>query len=306
MAPPRRSTWKGHLRLSLVSIAVELFPALAPEAKVALNQLHRETGKRIRYEKTVPGIGAVDASDIVKGYEIEDDTYVMIEDDELDAIKLESKHTIDLVQFVDVGDVDTRYIEKPYYLAPQGDVSIEGYIVLRDALRKENKVGLGQVTMRGREYLVAVRACGKGMLLETLRYADEVRAAEEYFDEIDEPKIDKELRDLAGELISRKIAPFKPERFQNHYAAALRDLIEEKRKGHAIIASPEDETRERAQSNVIDLMEALKRSVRGDRKPERAAAKHERSEKPERATKAAAASAPRTKRKTAPARPRKR
>src|SRR5262249_45152536 len=188
MAAPRRSYWKGHLRLSLVSIAVELFPALAPESRVALNQIHRESGRRIRYEKIVPGIGAIDPSDIVKGYEVEGDTYVVLEPEELNAIKLESKHTIDLVQFVEECDVDPRYVDKPYYLAPQGDVSIEGYVVMRDALRTSKMAGLGQVTMRGHEYLVAVKALGKGMLLETLHYADAVRDARDYFGDIEEPK----------------------------------------------------------------------------------------------------------------------
>ncbi len=170
-----RAYWKGFLRLSLVSISVELYAATTSADHVALHQIHKPSGQRIRYEKVVPGIGPVKSEDIVKGFEIEDDVYVVLEPDELEEVKLESKRTIDLVQFARREDVDPRFFEKPYYLMPDGDVSTEGFLVIHAALSEQGKIGFGQLTMRGREQLVAVSACGRGLLLETLRYQDEVR-----------------------------------------------------------------------------------------------------------------------------------
>jgi len=268
-----RAYWKGYLRLSLVSIAVELYAATASANALALHQIHKPSGKRVRYEKVVPGLGPIDTSDIVKGFEVEDDTYVILEPDELDAIKLESKHTIDLVQFVDHCEVDPRYFEKPYYLVPEGDVSTEGYLVIQSALKSAKKMGIGQMAVRGRESLVAVRPCGPGLLLETLRNADEVRAADAYFDDIPDAKLDKDMVALASELIERKSKPFDPTKFKDHYETALRDLIEEKRRGRAIVTDA-DEPRPRAPGKVIDLIEALKKSVANDKGgPKRPAAR---------------------------------
>jgi DNA end-binding protein Ku len=273
-----RSYWKGFLKLSLVSIAVELYAAATSEEHPALHQIHKPSGKRVRYEKVVPGIGPVDAADIAKGYEIEEDSYVLLEPEELDEIKLETKRTIELVQFVDPGDIDPRYFDRPYYILPEGDVSTEGYLVVRAALESARKVGLGQLALRGREYVIAVKPCGRGLLLETLRYADEVRSADAFFRDLPEEKLDKEMVALAGELIKRKSKPFDPGVFKDRYAAALRELVERKRKGKLVVAEGE---RERVPTGkVIDLMEALKKSVgkKGGGKP-----KSGRSAKSERA-----------------------
>jgi DNA end-binding protein Ku len=203
---------------------------------------------------------------------------VLLEPEELDEIRLETKRTIELVQFVDPGDIDPRYFDRPYYILPEGDVSTEGYLVVRAALESARKVGLGQLALRGREYVIAVKPCGRGLLLETLRYADEVRSADAFFRDLPEEKLDKEMVALAGELIKRKSKPFDPGVFKDRYAAALRELVERKRKGKLVVAEGE---RERVPTGkVIDLMEALKKSVgkKGGGKP-----KSGRSAKSERA-----------------------
>jgi DNA end-binding protein Ku len=259
MAPRARAYWQGYLRLSLVSIGVELYAATSSAQTTALHQIHKPSGKRVRYEKVVPGVGPIDAADIVKGVEIGDDSYVILEPEELDEIKLESGKAIELVQFVGREEIDPRYFDKPYYLAPEGDVSTEGYVVIREALSRAGKIGVGRLTMRGRESIVAVTPLGKGLLVETLRYANELRGYEPYFAEIGEGESDAEMVSLASELIERKSAPFDPKAFQDSYAEALRRLVESKREGHAIVTTGEEERR--GPGKVIDLIEALKRSV---------------------------------------------
>jgi DNA end-binding protein Ku len=254
-----RAYWKGHLRLSLVSIGVELYAATANAEATALHQIHKPSGKRVRYEKVVPGIGAVEMNDIVKGFEIGDDSYVVLEPEELEEIKLESSRAIELAQFVDRAEIDPRYFEKPYYVVPEGDVSTEGFIVIREALTSTGKVGLGKLTMRGRENLVAVMPFGKGLVLETLRYQNELRAADPNFADIPDLKIDKEMIELATELIRRKSRPFDPAQFRDAYAEALKQLVERKRAGHAIVTTGEEERRE--PGKIINLIEALKKSV---------------------------------------------
>jgi DNA end-binding protein Ku len=263
MAAGPRAYWKGYLRLSLVSISVELYSATNSASSLALHQIHKPSGQRVRYEKVVPNIGPIDSDEIVKGYEVDDGTYVILEPDELDEIKLESRRTIELVQFVKDEEIDARWFDRPYYLMPEGDVSTEGYLVIREALGTSKRTGLGQMTMRGREYLVSVQPHGKGLLLNTLRYKDEVRAAEPLFREIPDMKLDKDMIGLASELIQRKAGSFDPSAFKDHYATALRELIERKHRGQAIV-SIGDEKPERRSSNVIDLMAALKKSVAQD------------------------------------------
>jgi DNA end-binding protein Ku len=260
-----RAYWKGYLRLSLVSIGVELYAATVSADTTALHQIHKPSGKRVRYEKVVPGLGPIEPSDIVKGFEIGDDSYVVLEPEELEEIKLESSQSIELVQFVNQSEIDLRYFERPYYIVPEGDVSTEGLLVIREALRSTGKSGLGKLTMRGRESLVAVVPFGKSLLLETLRYASELRAAEEFFDDIPEQKVDKEMVALATELIQRKTKPFDPTMFQDEYARALERLIERKRAGHAVITTGEEERRPPAK--VINLIDALKKSVGRDKVP---------------------------------------
>ena len=270
MAPRARAYWQGYLRLSLVSIGVELYAASASAPTTALHQIHKPTGKRVRYEKVAPGVGPIDAADIVKGFEIGDDSYVVLEPDELDEIKLESGKAIELVQFVGREEIDPRYFEKPYYLAPEGEVSTEGYVVIRDALSRANKIGVGRLTMRGRESIVAVTPLGKGLLVETLRYANELRPYEPYFAEVSEGESDAEMVALATELIDRKTAPFDPKAFKDSYAEALRALVERKREGRAIVTTGEEERR--GPGKVVDLIEALKRSV-GESAPRQARGK---------------------------------
>jgi DNA end-binding protein Ku len=262
---PARAYWSGRIRLALVSIPVHLFPATKSSAKISFNQVHKPSGKRIRYEKVVPGIGPIDTDDIVKGYEVSKGKYVLLSDDELDDVKLEAKKTIDLVQFVDQSEIDPIYFERPFFVLPdeENEDAEEAYVVLRDALKKTKKVGLGQLVVRGKSSIVALKACGKGLLIETLRYADEVKKADSFFSEI--PKVDtnKELIGLAEELIGRKAEKFNPGKFKDAYAVALKELIDAKLEKRP----PKDIEEPQHSAQVIDLMQALKRSVRGKDAP---------------------------------------
>ena len=260
-----RTYWKGHLRLSLVSIPIEIFNAVESKAEISFRQIHKPSGRRVNYEKVVQGIGKIDSSDIVKGYEVEPDSYVTLEPEEIDAVKLESKKTIDLVQFIDAKDIDYRYFERPYFITPADKLAGEGYVVIRDALRKTNKVGLAQVTIAGREWLVAIAPLEDGLVMEMLRYAEELRKPEDFFDEVPPEKPAKEMVDLAVQLITQKSAPFRPEKFEDHYQTALRELVQEKLKGHKIIAAPEQPRIKGG--NVVDLMAALRASIEGKKPP---------------------------------------
>jgi DNA end-binding protein Ku len=245
----------------LVSIPVELFPATKSGASIQFHQVHEPTGKRIKYEKVVPGVGPVDRDEIVKGYEVSKGHYVLLDPEEIESVKLESRKTLDLVEFVDLRDIDAMYFDKPYYVVPADDLAEEAYVVLRDALKDAKKVGIGQLAMRGQEYVVAIKPCGRGILLETLRYADEVNKAQSYFREIGDHKPDEDMLDLASMLIEKKSGKFDPSEFHNRYVDALKGLIAEKqkRKGEKIIQEPEGAPPKG--SNVIDLMAALKKSL---------------------------------------------
>jgi DNA end-binding protein Ku len=259
-----RAYWKGQIRIALVSIPVEIFPATKSGAQISFRQIHEPSGKRIKYEKVVAGIGPIDRDDIIKGFEYEKDSYVLLDQDEIDAVKLESKKTLVLTQFVDSSDIDVLYYEKPYYVVPADDLAEEAYVVLREALRKTKKVGVGQLAVRGQEHVVSLKPCGNGMILETLRYADEVRKAQGYFDDIDDIKPDKELLSLAEKLIDDKAAAFEPEEYHDRYVDALKELIAAKRKsGGEKILEDVDEGAAPG-GNVIDLMAALKKSVESD------------------------------------------
>jgi DNA end-binding protein Ku len=255
-----RAYWKGQIRLALVSIPVEIFTATKSGATIAFNQIHEPTGKRIRYEKVVEGVGPVDPDEIVKGYQIEKGNYVILKDEEIESAKLESKKTLELTQFVDADEIDVLYFEKPYYVVPADDLAEEAYIVLREALRRTRKVAIGQLALRGREYVVSLKPCGRGIVLETLRYADEVHKAQGYFRDIEDAKPDEELLDLAETLISKKSAPFDPAKFHDRYIDALKDIIERKAKGKTI-HTDEDEKAPQKGMNVVDLMAALKKSI---------------------------------------------
>ena len=191
-----RAVWKGQLRLSLVSIPVEVHPATRSGARVSFRQIHGPSGQRVRYEKVVPGIGPVKSADILKGCEIGDDEYLLIEPGEIEDIKLETKKTLELVQFVEDREIAPLYYDRPYYVVPTDDLAEDAYRVVRDALRQAGKVGLGQLTMRGKEHLTAIRPCGDGLLLETLFYADEIREAEPLFSAIEDDPADKDLLPL--------------------------------------------------------------------------------------------------------------
>src|SRR5690349_22281818 len=260
-----RPIWRGQIRLALVSIPVELFPATRSGASIQFHQVHEPTGKRIKYEKVVPGIGPVDKDEIVKGYEVSKGHYVLLDPEEIESVKLESRKTLDLVQFVDEGDIDATFFEKPYYVVPADDLAEEAYVVLRDALKAAKKVGVGQLAMRGQEYMVALKPMERGLLLETLRYADEVHKAAGFFRDIGDAKPDPDLLDMASMLIERKAGEFDPREFHNRYVDALHRLIEKKQKskGEKIIEQPEEAPPKG--SNVIDLMAALKKSL-GDEK----------------------------------------
>lgn len=261
-----RAVWKGQLRLSLVAIPVELHPATKSGARVSFRQIHGPSGKPVRYEKTVAGLGPVKADDILKGYEVEGGDYLLLEPDEIEAIKLETKKTLELVQFVDQSEIPPLYYNKPYYVVPTDDLAEDAYRVIRDALRAERKTALGQLTMRGREYLCAIRPCGDGLLLETLRYEDEIREAEPLFAAIEDAASDTDLLDVATQLIARKSSPFKAEAFRDHYDQALRGLIEAKRKNRKTprAKAGEDDDSRPSGGNVVDLMSALKDSLKKD------------------------------------------
>jgi DNA end-binding protein Ku len=255
MAP--RAFWTGHLRLSLVNIPVRLYPATTSERAIAFHQIHQPSGKRIRYQKVAPGVGPVENEEITKGYEYEKGKYVLIDQKEIDDLKLESKQTIELVRFVDEAAIDTRYFETPYYLMPDGDMADEAYVIVQKALKDTGKIGVGQFILRGRGNIVAIKPFGKGMMLEVLRHANEIRAAEPLFKEIDEVKVDKEALDLAKELIKRKTGKFEPEQFKDEYSEAVWELINAKLEDRA----PEIVTELPGTAKVINIMDALKKSV---------------------------------------------
>ena len=220
-----RAIWKGQLRLSLVSIPIEIHSARESSSRVSFRQIHGPSGKPVRYQKVVQGVGPVESDDILKGYETDDGEYILLEKDEIDAIKLETKKTFELVQFVDAKEIAPIWFDRPYYVVPTDELAEDAYRVVRDALRQSGKAGLGQLTMRGKEYLCAIRPCGDGLLLETLHYEQDIRDADPLFSGIEDDASDEELLEVATQLIEKKTAPFDASAFEDHYAAALKDLI---------------------------------------------------------------------------------
>jgi DNA end-binding protein Ku len=260
MAP--RAFWTGNLRLSLVTIPIRLYPATSSERKIDLHQIHEPTGKRIRYQKVAPGVGLVESEEIIKGYEYEKGKYVLLDQKEIDELKLESKQTIELVRFVEPSAIDPRYYERPYYLLPDGDAGEEGYAIMQKALKQANKVGIGQLILRGQSNIVALEPCGRGLLLEILRHADEVKAADAFFEEVPEVKVDKEALELAIELIERKAGKFEPDKLKDEYTEAVWELINAKIEHRA----PTVVTGEAPSAKVINIMDALKKSVKAQGK----------------------------------------
>lgn len=259
-----RAYWQGQIKLALVSIPVEIYSATRSGATVSFKQIHEPSGKPVHYEKVVTGIGPVDKDEIMKGYEVAKGEYVLLEQDEIDAVKLESKKTLELTQFVNADAVDVLYYEKPFFVVPADDLANEAFVVLREALKRTHKVGLGQLALRGREYVVSLKPSGRGMVLETLRYADEMEKAQGYFREIPDDEPEGELLELAEALIDRKSGPFHPQEYHDRYVDALRDLIERKRKARGKKIIEDDEPSDAAKgSNVVDLMAALRQSMGG-------------------------------------------
>jgi len=265
MAVSARAIWKGQLRLSLVSIPVELYSATESRARISLRQIHGPTGKPVNYEKTVPGVGPVDQDEIIKAYELEKGEFVPLDEEEIEEVKLETRKTIELAQFVGACDIDPIYFDKPYYVVPQDELAEDAYRVVRDSLRQSEKMGLGQMAIRGKEYLVAVKPCASGLLLETLHYEDEIRKTDGFFAGISDEPADDELLGVAQQLIDRKTAPFDAGAYSDNYTAELRKLIERKAKGRATRPKQEEAGEPAGRGdNVVDLMAALKRSLEGD------------------------------------------
>jgi DNA end-binding protein Ku len=292
---PARPVWRGQIRLALVSIPVEIYPATKSGAQIQFHQVHEPTGKRIKYEKVVPGVGPVDKDEIVKGFEVSKGHYVLLDPEEIESVKLESRKTLDLVQFVDEDEIEPMYFEKPYYVVPADDLAEEAFVVLRDALRDAGKVGIGQLAMRGQEYVVALRPFDRGMVLETLRYAEEVNKSSGFFRDIGDQKPDPDLLDMASMLIERKSGEFNPAEFHNRYVDALKELIQEKqrKKGEKVIQDPDADAPPPRGSNVIDLMAALKKSLGDDKRTK------DGLDEPKSRTKKAPARKPATKRSAA-------
>ena len=288
---PARAYWSGQIRLALVSIPVEIFSASKSSASIAFNQIHEPSGKRVKYEKTVPGIGTIDPDEIVKGYEYEKGQYITLTDDEIENVKLESRKTLELTQFVEANEIEPIYFEKPYWVTPSDELAEEAFRVVRDALRQSKKVGLGQLALRGKETIVALKPCGRGMLLETLRYADEVNKSASYFRSISDDESPPELLELATSLIERRTAPFDASKFKDRYEDALRAVIEAKVAGRGKTVAAKEEPEQRP-TNVVDLMAALKQSLEkapgkaaNDAEPAKPAAKSRAKAKPAAAAK---------------------
>ena len=255
---PAHAYWKGHIRLSLVTFPVRLYPAVTASEKISLHKYDKETGQRIRYQNVNEDGDIVEADDIVKGYEYEKGSFIEIDDEEIDKLKLESKHTVDLVQFVDMADIDPIYFENPYYVSPENELGQEAYITVRDALKKTGKVAIGQVIIANKERIVALKACGKGLILETLRYNYEVRKAEEYFEDIKPGEESNEDQlDLAMELIKRKSGEFEPQKFKDLYQEGLKEIINAKLEKRA----PNLKDEAPPPGKVINIMDALRRSL---------------------------------------------
>ena len=259
MAP--RASWKGHIRLSLVSCAVKMFPATSTSERISFNQLHKDTHNRINMKPVDPELGLVERSDLVRGYEYEDKQYIIIEDSDLEAVRIESNHTLNIEAFVDEREVDVIYQDAPYYLAPDGAMAEETFVVLREAMRKAGKVAIARLVLSSRERVVTIGARENGMFVTTLRNPNEVRGTAEYFGNVPVGKPDPEMLDLAQKLIEQKVTHFDPKAYEDRYEVALMAMIKEKLKGHKpiIAAAPE-------RGNVINLMDALKASL-GEAKP---------------------------------------
>lgn len=258
-----RANWKGYLKLSLVSCPVQLFPATATKERVSFHLLNRETGRRLKRKLVDPETDeAVDSEDQVKGFQVGKNEYVLVEEDEIEKVQIESNHTIDIETFVPRSEIDEAYLDTPYYLTPDGRIGEEAFAVIREAMKQKDVVGIGRVVLYRRERLVMLEPRGKGLAATTLRYAYEVRPDKDYFEEIGETEVPDELLDLATHIISRKLATFDPKRFEDRYQDALLALIKAKQQHEPVTAAmPAPKA-----SNVVNLMDALRRSIETETK----------------------------------------
>jgi DNA end-binding protein Ku len=255
-----RANWKGYLKLSLVSCPVALYPATSSSSRVRFNTLNRATGNRVKQQYIDPDTEeVVEAQNRVKGYEVAKNSFVTVEDEELDAIRIESTHTIDIDGFVPVEDVDRRYLEAPYYIAPEGKVAEEAFAVIRDAMAQKGKAGIGRVVISRRERIVLIEPLGKGIMATVLRYKYEVRDEKTYFEDIPDMMLPAEMLDLAAHIIDRKATTFDPSAFEDRYENAMVELLKSKESGRS---APSFTTK--APSNVVNIMEALRRSLAAD------------------------------------------
>jgi len=252
-----RAYWKGYLKLSLVSCPIALYPASSEREKISFHQINKNTGNRIKYRKVDAETGdEVESGDIIKGYEVGKGQYLEVNPEELEAIALESKRTIEIDEFVPKDQIDELYLNSPYYIIPDGEVGAEAFAVIREAINKEGMVAIGKVVFTSREHIIALEARGKGLLGVTLRYPYEVRKEDEYFDDIPEPKITKDMLDLATHIVETKTSEFDPKKFQDQYEDAVKELLKKKQAGEKI-----EVPKERKPANVVNLMEALRQSI---------------------------------------------
>jgi DNA end-binding protein Ku len=256
MAASPRPYWTGFLKLSLVTIAVRLYSATTEKERIHFHRIHEPSGERVRYQNVVPGLGPVDSSEIVKGYEYQKGRYVTVEPDDLKNLRLETTDTIEIAEFVNADGLDPVYIDSPYYLLPDGSLAEEGYRVIRQALSDTGKVAIGQVVINTRERIVAIRPYGEGLLVNTLRFPEEVHAADDFFATVGDETADPDELAVMEQIIARRARNFAPGKFVDHYQAALKELIEEKLAGQLPERPPE-----RKPAQVINLMDALKRSL---------------------------------------------
>ncbi len=259
---PTRPTWQGHLKLSLVTCPVALFTATSRANDVAFHLINPETNNRIRMVTTDPDTGPVERSALVKGYEVSKDEYVLFDEADFDKVRLDSTKTISIDQFVDADDIDRLYWDAPHFVVPDKGAGVEAFAVIREAMKTQNKVAIGCLVLRGKERQVALEVRGKGLVAYTLRSHDEVRDAEDYFDDIPTVKADTDMVEIAARIIAQKDADFDPTKFRDRYDEALKEMIEAKRKGEGLVSAPEPDD-----TNVVDLMAALRNSLKGSSAP---------------------------------------
>jgi DNA end-binding protein Ku len=285
-----RAYWKGSLKLSLVSCPILLYPASTSVEKTRFHMINKDTGNRLKQQMVDAETGDIVESDQKgRGYELKKGQYVEIDKDELEAVQIESNHTIDIDSFVPKDEIDKRYLDHPYYIAPDGKAGIDAFAVIRDAMKDQDRVALARIVLTNREHIIAIEPLGKGLLGTTLRYPYELRDEDEYFDDIKNPKISKDMVELAGHILKTKAAHFDPSKFRDQYEEALKALVKRKAAGKPVKATE----REDKPDNVISLMDALKQSLKGKPSAKRASHSPARRPAPRRAAKKAHRSAAR-------------